>query len=467
MAEIDTCKKQAEKERELANIKQHYAWFRKPAYVAKHLNAEMDPLAGSLPSHPQASTLSTPNLDAIKRIRKGQGISKQTQLIGVEMDIHKTICYRANKSKSYYKDNGLDHESTLPKGCEETGGGATPGTQDDQLNLPPVTAVVEAVTKSVKMALRTLLESGGHFSIGVIPQSPRQTPQQRRQENHKLQLEKAMEPNHHHNFILAEVCCLFQEKLGITQDINFITHVPANTGDIHAYEYEDGPSPDTDNVTFNLTWNHLLPWNSFILSFLLCKFQACCTQEAWPIRKDDDYIEEVLHEHYKNAQPKLMAKGLIEMPAEQEAQLVEENLIQKYHQRKTVLNCIITMKSEVPDDDLHNWQWLQHLIKSLGEHSMSSEESSVENGIENKNIDKELVIIDLQQILNKDIFCSQGAKPLPRKHAPDNPTSSQAPVTALPVALYTEEWMSQLTECQRESLKTLKEPLPWMKIIAT
>ncbi|KAI6094165.1 hypothetical protein EV401DRAFT_2084644 [Pisolithus croceorrhizus] len=273
MAEIDTHVQeevtklsstlQAEKERELANIKQHYAWLRKPT-----------PQQDCLPSHPQASTLSTPNLDAIKQIRKGQGISKQTWLIGVEMD-----------------DNGLNHKSTLPKGCKETGGGATPGTQDDQLNLPPVTAVVEAVTKSVKTALRTLLESGGHFQLALF---------------HRVQ------------------------------------------GKLHGKE---------------------------------------------------------------------------------------------------------------------------------GEHGMSSEESSVENGIENvlqvkkmewqKNIDKELEIIDLQQILNKDIFCLQGAKPLPRKHAPDNPTSSQAPVTALPMALCNEEWILQLTEHQRGSLKISKEPFPWMKIIAT
>ncbi|KAI6112752.1 hypothetical protein F5141DRAFT_1214046 [Pisolithus sp. B1] len=294
-------------------------------------------------------------------------LEHQVNLIGVKMD-----------------DNGLNHRSALPEGCEEIGGEATFGTQDDQLNLPPVSAMVEAVTKSVKTALRTLLESGGHFSIGTIPWSPRQTPQWRRQENHKLQLEKAVEPNHHCDFILAEVCHLFKEKLGITQDIDFITHVSANASDVHAYKYKDGPSPDTDNVAFNLTWNHSSPWNSFILSFLLHELQACCAQEAWPIRKDDDYIEEVLHEHYKrlrtlwrNAQPKLMAKGLIEMPAEQEAQLVEENLIlgkesrqathcrNKYHQRKTVLNCIVTMKSEAPDDDLHSWQWLQHLINSL------------------------------------------------------------------------------------------------------
>ncbi|KAI6097057.1 hypothetical protein F5141DRAFT_1067340 [Pisolithus sp. B1] len=401
---------EAEKEKELANIEQRYAQLRRPAPVVKHLDAKMGPLARPLPAHPQANTPSTPNLDAIKRIRKGRGISK------------------ANKCKfNSYKDNGLNPGSTLPKGHEEIGGEATFGTQDDQLNPPPVSAVIEVVTKN-----------GGHFSIGTMPQSLRRTPQQRRQENYKLQLAKAMEPNFHHDFILAEVHRLFKEKLGIAQDIDFIMHEPANAADVHAYEYEDGPSPNMDNVVFDLMWNHSLPWNSFILNFLLHEFQTCSVQEAWPIRKDDDYIEEVLHEF---------------------------------------LNCIIMMKLEAPDDDLCSWQWLQCLINSLGEHGMSSEESSVENGVENvlqvkkmewqKNIGKELEIIDLQQILDKDIFCLQGTKPLPRKCAPDNPTSSQAPVTALPMALYNDKWILQLTEHQRESLKISKEPFPWMKIVAT
>ncbi|KAI6102243.1 hypothetical protein F5141DRAFT_1065725 [Pisolithus sp. B1] len=258
-----------------------------------------------------------------------------------------------------------------------------------------------------------------------------------------------MEPSYQHDFILAEVCHLFKEKLKIEQDINFITHEPADAADVHAYKYEDGPDPDMDN-------------------------------EAWPIRKDDDYIEEVLWECYKqlqtlwkNAQPKLMAKGLIETPAEQEAWLVEESR----QAMKMVLDHIIVMKSEAADDDLHSWKWLQCLINTLGDHGMSLEESSVENGIENifrvkkterrKNIDQELEIIDLQQVLDKDIFCSQGRKPLPRKHAPDNPASSRAPVMALPMALYDDKWISQLTERQRESLKISKESFPWMKIVAT
>ncbi|KAI5980495.1 hypothetical protein EDC04DRAFT_2917911 [Pisolithus marmoratus] len=102
---------------------------------------------------------------------------------------------------------------------------------------------------------------------------------------------------------------------------------------------------------------------------------------------------------------------------------------------------------------------------------------SVENGIENvlqvknlewqKNIDKELEIVDLQQVVDKDIFCSQGAKPLPRKRAPDNPNSSQVPLMGLPMALYDDMWISQLTKLQRESLKISKDPFPWMKLVAT
>lgn len=33
-------------------------------------------------------------------------------------------------------------------------------------------------------------------------------------------------------------------------------------------------------------------------------------------------------------------------------------------------------------DDLHNWTWLQDLVQHLGEHGMSSEESEVENDVE-------------------------------------------------------------------------------------
>ena len=111
-----------------------------------------------------------------------------------------------------------------------------------------------------------------------------------------------------------------------------------------------------------------------------------------------------------------------------------------------ILNNIITIKSEDLDDDLPSWKWLQRLIKTLGEDGMSSEESSVENSVTNvlrvknmdwrRNIKKELEIIDLQQVIDKDIFSPQGSRPLPRKCAPDNPVMSWDLVMGLPKALY-------------------------------
>ncbi|KAI6043421.1 hypothetical protein EDC04DRAFT_2600280 [Pisolithus marmoratus] len=202
-------------------------------------------------------------------------------------------------------DNGTKSGSMLSEGHEEeTRGKAAPGTLDDQPDPPLVSAMVEAVTKSVETTLRTILESRNHFL--------------RWQENYKIQIEKATEPTHHCDFIL--------EKLGIVQDINFITHISADATDVYAYEHEDGPGPDTDKIAFDLAQNHSSPWNTFILSFLLHKFQLRCDCESWPIRKDDDYVQEILQECYKqlqtlwrNAQPKLTAKGLIKTPAEHEA----------------------------------------------------------------------------------------------------------------------------------------------------
>ena len=115
------------------------------------------------------------------------------------------------------------------------------------------------------------------------------------------------------------------------QDDKFITHNSVNAGDVCAYEYEDGPAPDTNNISFNLMWNCSSPWNQFILQSLLQELQMCCDEEAWPIRKMDSYIEEILQQCYKqlwtvwrNARPKLTCKGLPETSNEIEAQLVEQ-----------------------------------------------------------------------------------------------------------------------------------------------
>lgn len=105
---------------------------------------------------------------------------------------------------------------------------------------------------------------------------------------------------------------------------------------------------------------------------------------------------------------------------------------------------------------------------------MSSEESSVEDGIVNvlrvknmewrRDIEKELEIIDLQRVLDKDIFGSQGSKPLLRKRAAENPVTSRDPPVGLPMALYDSMWILQLTKRDMESLKISDKRFPWMKV---
>jgi len=82
-----------------------------------------------------------------------------------------------------------------------------------------------------------------------------------------------------------------------------------------------------------------------------------------------------------------------------------------------------------------------------------------------RNIEKELEIIDLQRVIDKDIFFPQGSRPLPRKRAPDNPVTSRDPVMGLPKVLYDSLWMSELNEHHKESLKILGEKFPWMKVV--
>ena len=132
---------------------------------------------------------------------------------------------------------------------------------------------------------------------------------------------------------------------------------------------------------------------------------------------------------------------------------------------------------ELPEEanvDLSSWKWLHCLVKTLGEHGMSSEESALENSVENvlrvkqmdwrRNIDCKLGIVDRERILDSDIFSPQGSKPLPRKRAADNPVTSRKPVTGLPLALYDSAWFVQLTDRQVEALQPSKDTFSWKKV---
>ncbi|KAI6102774.1 hypothetical protein EV401DRAFT_2079834 [Pisolithus croceorrhizus] len=413
----------------------------------------------SRPSQPaQFPQTSTPSLDAIKRIRRARGISTRTRLIGVAVDIQEDVGNEGNGGSPG------ERQTSPVEGGEPSGGSS---------NTVPISAMVEAMIPS---------------------RSGRRSRRRRVCEDEEVKLEKESEPVVHRDFILAEVRRLFKEKLGITQDLDFITHHPAAAEDVHAYEYEDGFGPDRNNLSFDLTQNYSSPWNTYILKLLCQELQARCKEENWPIKRGDNYIMEILRERYKrlrtvwrNAQPKLTSKGVLETPTETEARLVEGRIQMgkdsrqanrrrnKYHRRVMVLDEMVKSKSEAQDDDLQSWKWLRSLIKTLGEHGMSSEESSVENGVENvlrvknmpwhRNIDRELEIVDFQRLLDTDIFSPQGSKPLTRKRSPDNPSTTRDAVKALPLALYDGAWFAQLTERQIEALNVPQQTFSWMKVI--
>ena len=89
-----------------------------------------------------------------------------------------------------------------------------------------------------------------------------------------------------------------------------------------------------------------------------------------------------------------------------------------------VLDHIVKLRAKNGDDDLAAWEWLQRLVKLLGEQGMSSEESAIENNVEHLLrvkrmewrccIDQELDIVDVECIIDSDIFSRRGAKPVKR-----------------------------------------------------
>ncbi|KAI5996705.1 hypothetical protein EDD15DRAFT_2163325 [Pisolithus albus] len=192
-----------------------------------------------------------------------------------------------------------------------------------------------------------------------------------------------------------EVCHLFKEVFGIAQDIDFIVHQTVPVDDVQAYEYEDGPGPASNKLAFDLSKNHSSPWNAEIINILLDKLQKHCEEENWPIKWMENYIRDILRHRYKRlhtewlrAQPKLTRNGISETPTEVEARMIAhlEKLGKESHQsthrhnkykwRIAVLDHVVQLSMEAGNDDQTAWEWLQCLVKTLGEQGMSSEESN-------------------------------------------------------------------------------------------
>ncbi|KAI5980397.1 hypothetical protein EDC04DRAFT_2596802, partial [Pisolithus marmoratus] len=155
--------------------------------------------------------------------------------------------------------------------------------------------------------------------------------------------------------------------------------------DVHAYEYEDSPGPNVDSPIFDLMHGPSSVWNIAVIDNLLQALQAECNNENWPVCQSDAYLRTLIVDRYKRlrtmwrkAQPKLMAKGILEMLAETETWLVAEwNALLKANRQMMHHH-----NMEENEDDVDTWKWLKDLLAHLGEHGMSSEESGVKNDVE-------------------------------------------------------------------------------------
>lgn len=107
---------------------------------------------------------------------------------------------------------------------------------------------------------------------------------------------------------------------------------------------------------------------------------------------------------------------------------------------------------------------------------MSSDESGTEEGVETvycikimtwrREIEKELGIIDRKQMVDRDIFAPQGAKPVKRICGTGNPVSHRGPISKLPHALYNQDWLeSQVDDYLKVTLCTSEEQFRWLNIL--
>ena len=72
--------------------------------------------------------------------------------------------------------------------------------------------------------------------------------------------------------------------------------------------------------------------------------------------------------------------------------------------------------------------------------------------------------MDVEHIIDNDIFSYHGAKPVKRMHAADNPVSLRSAVRGLPMDLYDGAWLTGLTQREVESLQMSHERFTWMKV---
>ncbi|KAG1896158.1 uncharacterized protein F5891DRAFT_1193391 [Suillus fuscotomentosus] len=343
---------EAEKESELAKMEQRFSRCYRSQNEDVDMNIPTVPGDAGQPSPCAKPWPGTSCLDAIKRIKRTQGISHRVRLVSVASEVDGEEVPQQHSSKD------------VPP--------------PPQHNAQPAMMMEDAIVRGVEAALRRVLIDK------EFPLTKKHSPRRKKVEEKELRQEKAAEKSYERDFLLGEVRRLFKDIFSISQDSDFMLHDPASHEDVYAYEYEDGPGPNCKHLAFDLK-----------------ELQRRGDQESWPFRRSEAYFREVLQDHYKHlhtvwmaAQPKVTAKGGLETPEEVEQRLItkkDEALKvthqttcqkNKYLRRFTVLNHLVKYKTNGNKEDLPAWQWLQRLVRMLGEGGMSLEERNIENDIE-------------------------------------------------------------------------------------
>ncbi|KAI6106844.1 hypothetical protein EV401DRAFT_1892351 [Pisolithus croceorrhizus] len=350
-----------------------------------------------------------------------------------ELPVHTTSQMQSKAAQRYAHYEHQEDEPEIP--CTSTTEWETPMSPSHNNDQYQASTMINTVTKGVEAALRSILANGQ-----ALPKL-KHTPQSRQTEDHEVRAQRDLKASWQHDFCLDKVHRLFKEKFNFVHDTEFIGYESADPRDVHAYEYEDGLSPDVDSPIFDLMCSPSSAWNGAIIDNLLRALQTRCKDENWPIHWSDAYLRSLIVDRYRrlrtvwrNAQPKLTGKGVLETPAETESRLVaaREALLKancrmtrrrnKYCQQMAVIENLAKLKVEENKDDADAWKWLKDLTTTLGKHGMSSEESGIKNEVEvvlhvktlpwHRSVERELDLIDLQRLLDDDIFAPQGAQPL-------------------------------------------------------
>ncbi|KAG6370128.1 hypothetical protein JVT61DRAFT_12428 [Boletus reticuloceps] len=127
----------------------------------------------------------------------------------------------------------------------------------------------------------------------------------------------------------------------------------------------------------------------------------------------------------------------------------DERRLNKYRRRLGITQTLAELKAERGDDDASVWKFLFDLVSALGSDGMSSDESG-DKDMETvfhthvmpwrRDLKKDLNIIDVQRLQEKNIFSTKGAK-VTRRIRSGTPLA-RGPIVGLPQSLYDPEWLA-------------------------